>query len=566
MGIMQRGLVCLPWLGVGLLLTAALPLFLCLPLWADTTHYDLCARALLAGGVLYRDIFDMNLPGMVWVHAAVRSLVGWRSEALRALDVLVVAGLVGLVVRWLRRAGVARVVPAWTVLALFAFYFSLTEWCHCQRDTWMLLPALLALHLRNRQLDRLASPQPPAVALVLGSLLEGSLWGVGIWIKPFVLLPCLSCWLLGVLMLRRTAGVRLLADGVGLLAGGLLAGALGCLWLWHSGALPYMGHIFATWNHEYYLHSPGTLERTRLAYRALTPWGWLHLLALPCALGDIGRAFRRPGLAAERARLLLAGFYLAWLVQAVYFQQPFDYVLAPVAFLAIALVAEQDWLPARSQLSWCGLAVFALLVLHHYPLLQEGRLRLWARCWQEGSSPALRDQLRLVRDANSPGWTELSAVAQELRRRGVQDGELTCFHNSPQPLYLDLGLRPSSPFLHYGTLLLFFPSHEREIRQVLQASGQLYVVSDLLAAGLRPAQVAQASNPPDALPPEFPAALRELFPWTQPVVFRVGRYVVHAVHGPVGPMTIPTAPFQETRPFRSHHRAIPHSVTRRAGR
>src|SRR5438445_13842230 len=43
-GIMQRGLEITAWIGVGMLLTAALPLFLCLPLWADVTLYDICAR------------------------------------------------------------------------------------------------------------------------------------------------------------------------------------------------------------------------------------------------------------------------------------------------------------------------------------------------------------------------------------------------------------------------------------------------------------------------------------------------------------------------------------------
>ena len=93
---MQRGSELLIWTGMVSLLTAALPLFLCLPLWADATHYDLCARNLLRGGVLYRDLFDMNLPGMVWLHAAVRSLAGWRSETLRTADMLVVTAVAAL--------------------------------------------------------------------------------------------------------------------------------------------------------------------------------------------------------------------------------------------------------------------------------------------------------------------------------------------------------------------------------------------------------------------------------------------------------------------------------------
>jgi hypothetical protein len=41
---------------------------------------------------------------------------------------------------------------------------------------------------------------------------------------------------------------------------------------------------------------------------------------------------------------------------------------------------------------------------------------------------------------------------------------------------------------------------------------------------------------PHALPPAFSracAAWRDVFPWSEPVVFRAGRYVVHRVEGPV---------------------------------
>jgi hypothetical protein len=66
-----------------LVLALGLPLFVCMPLWNDVNHYDLCARTLLRGGALYRDAFDNNLPGVVWAQAAVRAALGWRPEALR---------------------------------------------------------------------------------------------------------------------------------------------------------------------------------------------------------------------------------------------------------------------------------------------------------------------------------------------------------------------------------------------------------------------------------------------------------------------------------------------------
>ena len=138
-------------LTLAVLLAVCLPLFLCMPPETDITFYDLCARNILRGGVHYRDAFDTNLPGMVWLHALVRSTLGWRSEALRAADFAVVGAITWLLVRWLRLLNRPAAVQVWTAVALFAFYLSRSEWCHCQRDTWMLLPALIALEQRRRQ-------------------------------------------------------------------------------------------------------------------------------------------------------------------------------------------------------------------------------------------------------------------------------------------------------------------------------------------------------------------------------------------------------------------------------
>src|SRR5262245_26182049 len=62
-----------------------------------------------------------------------------------AVDVAVVATTIGLLVCLLPLSSAGRL---WAVLALFGLYFSTTEGGHCQRDVWMLLPALLAVYWR----------------------------------------------------------------------------------------------------------------------------------------------------------------------------------------------------------------------------------------------------------------------------------------------------------------------------------------------------------------------------------------------------------------------------------
>ena len=79
----RRGEAFVAWLALLLVLAAGAPLFLCMPLWWDVLHYDVCAHTLLHGGALYRDAFDNNLPGITWMQAAVRAVVGWSPEMLR---------------------------------------------------------------------------------------------------------------------------------------------------------------------------------------------------------------------------------------------------------------------------------------------------------------------------------------------------------------------------------------------------------------------------------------------------------------------------------------------------
>ena len=64
---LHRGTLAL-WLAV---LVLGVPVFVCMPLTSDVVLYDLQARTVHAGGVAYRDIFETNLPGMIWVHMLV---------------------------------------------------------------------------------------------------------------------------------------------------------------------------------------------------------------------------------------------------------------------------------------------------------------------------------------------------------------------------------------------------------------------------------------------------------------------------------------------------------------
>jgi hypothetical protein len=501
----MRPCALLPWACLLLLLTVALPLFLCMPLWADVIHYDLCARNLLRGGVHYRDTFDVNLPGMAWLHVAVRSLLGWSSEAMRLADFLVVAVIVGLLVCWLRPLGVTRTVRAWTAVALFACYFSLSEWCHCQRDVWMLLPALTALHLRQAQVRELTGTSPSLSRLLLRGAAEGLLWGLAFWIKPFVLVPALACWLMAACGTWRVSPRAVAVDGAVVLAGGLLAIGVGVAWLIGSGAWPYLCEVFTDWMPAYGAADHWPLGHCKLLYRRLSPWSWAHFLALPIALVTLRHSAdaKHP----QNAQALLAALYLGWLVQALLLQKGFDYNLTPLLPLSLTLLVG-----LRQPCGGLFLTVLTAVATFQHPLLQADRLALWPRCWSEGSSAALRTRLQWAPGPNTPDWVDLERVAAFLRERGVQDGEVTCHGNTTVPLYLDLDLQPSTRFLHLESLLHSMPGCQDRFCRALSASRQRFVVSDVQSV-------------------DSPERLGTLFPWSEPVVFRAGRYQVHEACG-----------------------------------
>jgi hypothetical protein len=519
----------LGWVAVAGLLAAGLPLFVCLPVWCDVTLFDLCTRNVLGGGVHYRDLFDNNLPGMLWLHLAVRSLVGGRSEAIRLVDFGVVAIVVALLAIWLRRQGRSPLVLSWTVFALLACYLSMNERCHCQRDTWMLLPALLALFQRQGQLERWQQGRSGPAARFSHAALEGLCWAAACWIKPFVIVPAGLVWLASLLLGRR-AGIRftvLLGDAAGLLAGGLLAGLLGVAWMGWSGALAPFFDIFLRWNGEYVTSHQGVplFKRCLVPLDGMSGWHFLHALAVPQAISLLLRAWRGSAPDNRSGRqVLLAALYLGWFVEAYFLQARVDYVQVPALLLGITVLAGSDLLPASALVR---VAVPALLVLHFLvfsPLAEGRRLACWSRCFVEGSSPQLRDELTLTEHV---GWQDLERVLLFLKSEGVKDGEVTCYHAGLCPLYFELDRAPSTRYVNFDQMLAWFPGHREEVRRTLADSRQRYLVADVKEVDRWWREEGPPrTDEPARLPDNFPEQWRGWYPWNQTLLFRAGRYLV----------------------------------------
>ena len=530
----------LPWAALAVVLTAGVPIFLCMPVWFDTYHYDICGRTLMQGGVLYRDVFDNNLPGIIWLQTGVRLLVGWRTDAIRLVDLVFFTVDVLLLLRW-----VPHVARVWTAVAFYAFYLFVPESCPCERDLWMLLPGIVGLTLRQAQIRRLSLASPAGLSVFTLAALEGLFWAAGVWIKPFVFVPGFACWFVGLLQVHRLRPGRarlLTVDAVGLLAGGLLAGGLGLLWLWQSGSWPYFWDIVFGWNRDYAAFT----GRVRLVHIGIflflyLPWSavpvaatWLALTTIKRELVDEpatpAKAGPGPGLA------LLAAFFLGWLFQAVCLQLPHDYPIVAALIPGLALVAARcRWrTPTTPVGRTAGLCLVTLMTLLWGLAFQMNRIAYWPLCFSEGSTPRTQSLLAVHKEsAYCIDAQSLAPVAAYLREQGVGDGDVTCMSGCTHPLYLELGIKPSTRFPQMEMTALFFIHHRDELIADLNASRQRYIVSDLLWTKMTPQEAAVVDpDDPLALPPAFPEEYVGAYPWREPIVFRSGRYLVHRATGP----------------------------------
>jgi hypothetical protein len=427
----------------------------------------------------------------------------------------------------------------------------------------MLLPALAALALLQR---RIGTVDMKGSVRMVWAFVEGLCWGAALLIKPFVALPAVAAWTVAASF--RTDRRKLWLSAPAMVAGGIAVGIAGLAWLWQTGNWPYfLATMTGSWNREYFATAPDWRSRFAQAISVFWPWSLVHALAIPAALFAIWRTRRAQGPAA-RSQALLSAFYLGWLVQANLLQRQLAYQLLPPVILAIGLLAGLPW-PALIRLTasrahlarpdllgrhaqrglrWAvALGLVAWLIACH-PLFRWQRLELWGRCWREGSTPEIR-QLLTLEPGNiyATDWPDLERVKEFLRSQSVNDHQLTCFALTSIPLYMELDLPPSTPFVFLRSAIFFFPGHLRDISNALAASPQRFIVNDLRQAGLTAEQAAyEEPGHPLALPPplsqEPPAAFQRYFPWWEPLAFRAGRYVVHRVTHPGQGLVPPAAP------------------------
>lgn len=522
---------------IGVLLYGV-PQYLRMPLTNDPVYFDLQASLLRHGGVLYRDYVEPNFPGVVWIHAAVRPLVGESSEGLRCFDLSMFATTVGMLGWAVRRLTGSTIGALGLATALFWFYLSLAEWSHGQRDVWLLVPATLAVTLRLAQLPRLSATSTRRTALFGYAFLEGLVWGAGVWLKPHLALVGLIVWLTGAVASRRRG--RIVPDMTGLLAGGLVAGLLGMAWLRSTGAWPHFYESFTHLAPEYAAVGRRNWNYSRfvsMGFR-LAPWGLLHLAAAPLAVTWLVRALRESrttrlpddGLGARSplptiSRGVWSAMYLAWTIQALFLQILFDYVHVPGIVLAAFLLGAWFVAKPRTVALRTVLVVFAGTAFMLSPLASTSRLALWPTCVVGPSTPTLKDQLRRIRE---PSWVELERLAEFLDAQELRDGDLIAYGNHLIHLYPRLHIRPANRYVYQAWYLKSMPGRKADLARDLSEHPPRFIVSDLSVV-LGRAEFADmpGADGPHSLPEDIPEKFLQDYPLRYPIVFRAGGLLVH---------------------------------------
>jgi hypothetical protein len=314
---------------------------------------------------------------------------------------------------------------------------------------------------------------------------------------------------------RPGVGRLLLVDFTAFLAGGVAVGAAGTVWLVTSGAWPAFVEIMFGWNAEYIRFDVTVghrgLNALGIALRFF-PWICVHLPAVPLALQQVYLAARaRTAESPPAPGTLLAGFYLAWLLQVLLLQHPFDYVHAPAIGIGLTVLACSIRAQPSPLLRVLGCTFFFFCLLTRVPNLLAERVALIDRCVTEGGTPELRDRLSWLHQVQ---WTDLQRVNDFLLAQHVGDGEVTCFSLTVVSVYRDLDLRPSTRYLFLHDHLLIYKSRHERIWEELSASHQRYVVCDLSRFGH------------DALRRSLDDEGATTSLETDRVVFRAGNYVV----------------------------------------
>jgi hypothetical protein len=312
----------LAWAALGV--PAAFALYLTVhslgwPLVHDAPLMHYIASRILDGAVPYRDLFDMNFPGIYLVHIVGLGLFGRSDAGFRALDLLALAATVAGLGAALRGFGARAVFAAGALFWLY--HVAGGAWRAGQRDLLLCLP--LAWAAAAAVADA-AHPRVWTLGCAAAAV------GAAVWIKPYA-----AVWIpvIAALAWRRPPPARPAALAAALLGLGL-AGLTIVGWLAAAGALPAFVDMLVGYIPLYVALGREPL----LAAIRGHDQGWLVLAGLALWAAAGAAALWRGGARDGRLAVLAAGV-LGGVLHFVLQGRGWEYHLYPLALFTIALGA-----------------------------------------------------------------------------------------------------------------------------------------------------------------------------------------------------------------------------------
>jgi hypothetical protein len=184
------------------------------PLVGDATIFHFIAAQMQNGAVPYRDIIDINMPLIYFIHLAVVAIGGLGDVAWRAFDLAATALVSGLILVLVWPAGRAPAIQA--ALIVLLIHLLLGPYSAGQRDYLLSIPALAVALVSAGAAE---NPQRRWIFLLLAGVLPITAAAI----KPSgVLLLALPAITMAGLRWHEAAWIAIGAAGTGLVLLGLL--------------------------------------------------------------------------------------------------------------------------------------------------------------------------------------------------------------------------------------------------------------------------------------------------------------------------------------------------------
>lgn len=367
---------------IGLSLFTALTLCLAIfSLWWET-FWDLTIWHYLAyafnehGYVPYRDIFEVNMFGTIFMHVAFTKVFGYHDLAFRIFDLVLLSALSACTYRLLKPFGSRS---GWFAAVLFAWlYLSQGEGQMLQRDYIVLLPLAMALCV-------LVSPVKDGWWKYGRSVAMGICIGIAVSFKPQagiglpVLLYYEAFMAQGREPLRgfsREWLKRLVFVTMWAFVGFAIPMLSGLLWLWWIGALPaFIDTILNYWPiYKNYIFEDGwrvvddAVRRQHYWDGVLTFRGLFGRFPLFIAAGmTLAMAWDHSPANSERRRIsgLLGALVIAYYLGLVLIGHFHPYAWLQVLYLCVLLTSLAFALPMpmpgrATRWTWCFIVLILL--------------------------------------------------------------------------------------------------------------------------------------------------------------------------------------------------------------